>query len=125
MAAASAGRARRMQIMRRDSVPKCGPVPSGPALQDCGEEAVRAMPGGTGEQVIALGRRRSGQSGRAPGRGQGERGEVRMAAEEGGDLVLVLLGQQGAGSVDQTSARTHQVPCNIKNFILFRAEFAQ
>src|SRR5438477_12974142 len=35
-------------------------------------------------------------------------GEFGMRHEEGGDLVLVLLGKQRAGDIDQPTVRTHE-----------------
>ncbi len=45
---------------------------------------------------------------RASATGYPSSGEVGMAGEEGGHLSLVLLGEQGTGSVDQTPAGANQ-----------------
>ena len=48
-----------------------------------------------------------------------------MAAEEGGHLSLVLLGEQRAGSVDQTSADANQGRGLVEDRRLFWQKFGK
>ena len=57
---------------------------------------------------------------------RGKRGEIGVAAEEGADLLLVLGGQQGTGSVDQApAARTHQARGGVEDRRLLGQEFGE
>ena len=95
------------------------------ALENRGEEAVGAVPGGCRDQERALGRRHPGATRLRPSLGQGIGGEVGVAVEEGLDLGLILLGQQRTCSVDQTPTGPYEISPDRQNFALLGTQFRE
>ena len=91
-------------------------------LQHGAEEAVGAVAeGGQGE--VGAGARDRGVEG--PGFGQGDDAEGGLAGEEGVHLGFVLVGEEGAGGVDEASAGADEAGGGVEDHGLLGDEFLQ